>query len=126
MPNKKNEDILKRWTEYCSELYNYRSTGDPEVLNIPPATNNANHPILHEEVEAAVKSLKSRKSAGVDNIPEELLQQGGEAMVNDLLLICNNIWWTGEWPTLDPVSSHHRPKERQFTAMPELPHHQSH
>ena len=41
-----NEDILKRWTEYCSELYNYRATGDPEVLNVPSATNNANHPIL--------------------------------------------------------------------------------
>ena len=26
-----NEDILKRWTEYCSELYNYRAPGDPEV-----------------------------------------------------------------------------------------------
>ena len=34
-----NEDVLKRWTEYCSELYNYRATGDPEVLNVPPATN---------------------------------------------------------------------------------------
>ena len=43
-----NEDILKRWTEYCSELYNYRAAGDPEVLNVPPATNNTNHPILRE------------------------------------------------------------------------------
>ena len=91
-----NEDILKRWTEYCSELYNYRATGDPDVLNVPPATNNANHPIIHEEVEAAVKSLKKGKSAGVDNIPAELLQQGGEAMVNALLVICNKIWRTGE------------------------------
>ena len=33
-----NEHVLKRWTEYCSELYNYRATGDPEVLNVPPAT----------------------------------------------------------------------------------------
>ena len=31
-----NEDILKRWIEYCSELYNYRATGDPKVLNVPP------------------------------------------------------------------------------------------
>ena len=93
------EDILKRWTEYCSELYNYKATGDPEVLNAPPAINNANHPILHEEVEAAVKSLKKGKSAGVDNIPAELLQQGGEAMVNALLIICNKIWRTEEWPT---------------------------
>ena len=35
-----NEDILKRRTEDCSELYNYRATGDPEVLNVSPATNN--------------------------------------------------------------------------------------
>ena len=96
----KNDDILKRWTEYCLKLYNYRATGDSEVLNVPPATNNANHPILRVEVEAAVKSLNRRKSAGVDNIPAELLQQGGEAMVNALLIICNKIWRTGEWPTL--------------------------
>ena len=69
------------------------------MLNVPPATNNANHPILREEVEAAVKSLKKGKSAGVDNIPAELLQQGGEAMVNALIIICNKIWRTGEWPT---------------------------
>ena len=35
----------------------------------------------------------------VDNIPAELLQQAGEAMVNALLIICNKIWRTGEWPT---------------------------
>ena len=94
-----NEDILKRWTEYYSELYNYRATGDLEVFNVPPATNNANHPFLCKEVEAAVKSLKKGKSAGVDNIPAELFQQGGEAMVNVLLAICNKVWRTGEWPT---------------------------
>ena len=27
-----NENILKRWTEHCLELYNYRATGDSEVL----------------------------------------------------------------------------------------------
>ena len=72
----RNEDILKRWTEYCSELYNYRATGDPEVLNVPPATNNANHPILREEVEAEVKSLKKGKSAGVDNIQQNYFSKG--------------------------------------------------
>ena len=69
-----NEDIMKRWTEYGSELYNYRAIGDPEVHNVPPATTNANHHIFRKEVEAAVKSLKKGKSAGVDNIPAELLQ----------------------------------------------------
>ena len=30
------QDILKRWTEYCSELYTHTATGDPKVLNVPP------------------------------------------------------------------------------------------
>ena len=25
--------ILNRWTEYCSELYNHKPNGDPSVLN---------------------------------------------------------------------------------------------
>ena len=90
------QDILKRWSEYCSELYNYRATGDPEVLNVPPA--NDNYPILCEEVEAAVKSLKKGKSAGADNVPAELVQAGGETMISALLTVCNKIWQTGEWP----------------------------
>ena len=94
-----DRDILNRWTEYCSELYNHKVKGDPEVLKHPPVTNIDSHPILREEVEAAVKSLKPGKSAGVDNIPAELLQAGGETMIDVLLNICNKIWQTGEWPT---------------------------
>ena len=56
-------------------------------------------PLLREEVEAAVKSLKKGKSAGVDNIPAELVQAGGEAMIDALHIICSKIWRTGEWPT---------------------------
>ena len=70
------QDILKVWSEYCSELYNYRATGDPEVLNVPPATDNDNYPILREEVEAAVKSLKKGKSAGADNVQRSWCRQG--------------------------------------------------
>ena len=96
------------------------------MLNVPPASNNANHLILHEEVEAAVKLLKKGKSAGVDNIPAELLQQGGEAMVNaPTNYLQQDLADRGMAYTVDPVSSHHPPKERQFTAIPELPHHQS-
>ena len=92
-------DILNRWTEYCSELYNHKAKGDPEVLKHPPVTNIDSHLILREEVEAAVKSPKPGKSAGVDNIPAELLQVGGETMNDVLLNICNKIWQTGDWPT---------------------------
>ena len=93
-----DRDILNRWTEYCSELYSHKAKGDPEVLKHPPVTDIDSHLILREELEAAVKSLKPGKSAGVDNIPAELLQAGGETMIDVLLNICNKIWQTGEWP----------------------------
>ena len=35
----------------------------------------------------------------VDNIPAELVQAGGETMIDVLTEICNTIWRTGEWPT---------------------------
>ena len=43
--------------------------------------------------------MKKGKSAGVDNIPAELVQAGGEDVINAVTTICNKIWQTGEWPT---------------------------
>ena len=88
-----------RWTEYCSELYNYESCGDNTVLDCIQPPEEDLQPILREEVEIAVASLKNGKSAGVDNIPAELVQAGGETMIDVLTEICNRIWRTGEWPT---------------------------
>ena len=34
----KNE-IMERWTEYCSELYNFQSRVDQDVLNVHESTN---------------------------------------------------------------------------------------
>ena len=55
-----------------------------------PIRTEEHHPILREAVEAAVKALKMGKSAGVDNIPAELVQ-AGEAMIDILTTICNKI-----------------------------------
>ena len=62
------QDIRKSWTEYCPELYSHTIIGDPKVLDVLPPTNNDSYPILREEVEAAVKSLKKGNLAGEDNI----------------------------------------------------------
>ena len=91
--------VLKRWTEYCSDLYNYQSQGDSNVTSCHESTNDDDFPVPREEVEAAISSLKSGKAAGVDNIPAELIKHGGESVVAMLLRICNKIWQTGEWPT---------------------------
>ena len=93
-------EILSRWTEYCSELYNYESCGDNAVLDCSQPQEENLQPILREVVEIAVASLKKGKSSGVDNIPAELsVQAGGETMIDVLTEICNRIWRTGEWPT---------------------------
>ena len=93
------KEILSRWTEYCSELYNYESCGDNAVLDCSQPPEEDLQPILREDVEIAVASLKKGNSAGVDNIPAELVQAGGATMVDVLTEICNRIWRTGEWPT---------------------------
>ena len=96
-------EILNKWTDrylYCSDLYNYKTDGDPIVLDCPQIPDEGeHHPILRVEVEAAVKALKMGKSAGVDNIQSELVKAGGEAMIDILASFCNKIWKTGEWPT---------------------------
>ena len=68
-------EILNRWTEYCSDLYNYENDGDPIVLDCPQIPDEEHHLILREEVETAVKALKMGKTAGVDtcNIQAELV-----------------------------------------------------
>ena len=94
----RENEILNRWTEYCSDLYNYETEGDPIVLDCPQIPDEEHHLILRDEVEAAVKALKMGKSAGVDNILAELVQ-AGEATIDILTTICNKISKTGEWPT---------------------------
>ena len=93
------EEILSRWIEYCSELCNYESCGDNTVLDSSQPPEEDLQPILREEVEIAVASLKKGKSAGVHNIPAELVQAGGKTMIDTLTEIYNRIWRTGEWPT---------------------------
>ena len=89
-------EILNRWTEYCTELYNHKASGDPSVLDCPQTDTEDDHPILRKEVEAAVQSLKKGKSAEVDNIPAQLMQAVGEDVITALTIICNKIWQTGE------------------------------
>ena len=95
----KENEILNRRTEYCSDLYNYETEGDAVVRDCQQIPDAEHHPILREEVKAAVKVLKIGNSAGVDNIPAELVQAGEEALMDILTTICNKIWKTGEWPT---------------------------
>ena len=94
MPHRRATDTEP--IEYFSELYNYKANGEPSVLNCTQTDTEDDYPILPREVEAAVQSLKKEKSAGVDNIPAELVQAGGEDVITVLTTICNKIWQAEE------------------------------
>ena len=91
---------LNRWTQCCSELYNYKASGDSSVLNCHQTDTEDDHLILLRAAEAAVQSLKKGKSAGIDNIPAELVQACREDVITALTTMCKKIRQTGEWPTL--------------------------
>ena len=85
-------EILNRWTEYCTEMYNHKVNGDPSELDCPQTDTKDDHLILRKEVEAAVLSLEAGKSAGVNNIPAELVQAAGETVITAVRIFCNKIW----------------------------------
>ena len=66
--------VLDRWTEYCKELYNYNLSTNASVIDWRANANNesGDMPIMRDEVEEAVRWLRTGKSPGVDNIPAEL------------------------------------------------------
>ena len=92
--------VLNLWTEYCSGLYNYEFHRDTNLLQSNQTLTQEAEipPVLREEVEEAVRSLKERKSQEVDNIPAELLKNGGKATTTVLTAIGQKIWETKEWP----------------------------
>ena len=46
------EPMDRIWTEYCSELYNHKTNGDPSVLNCPQTHPEDDHPIPRNEAES--------------------------------------------------------------------------
>ena len=76
------------WTNEQNTAHSYTTTRPVEihhVLNCPQTDTEDHHPILCREVEGAVQSLKKGKSAGVNNIPAELVQAGEEKVITALM-----------------------------------------
>ena len=90
-----NEWKKSVWAAYLSALLKRRALDVYDRLSVDDAAD-------YEQLkEALLKNfdMTKGKSAGVDNIPAELVQAGGESMIDVLTEICNRIWRTGEWPT---------------------------
>ena len=83
--------VLSRWMEYCGGLYNYELHPNTSLLQSKTTKRAEGLPVLREEAEEAVYSLKAGKSPGVDKIPSELLKAGGEATITVLTATCQKI-----------------------------------
>lgn len=94
------EVVLKRWSEYCADLYNIELHPDVSILQeqLPPKSEEESPSILKEEIEASIKSLKPGKSPGIDNIPAELIKAGGDMITEIYLSLCQKIWQHKKWP----------------------------
>ena len=88
--------IVSRWMDYFSDLLNCPATAKEEELasldQYPDQDDIANPPTL-EEILAAIKSMKSGKTPGLDGIPAEIYKYGGTAL-NAQLLKFDHICWT--------------------------------
>ena len=80
-----------------------QSQGQWRFISTELSPYRHDHPILHKEVEVAVWSLKKGKSAGVNNIPAELVQAGGEAKITAVTTIWNNLANRRMANPMDPV-----------------------
>ena len=94
------EGQKNRWREHFEELLNRPAPQDPP--DIQPAENdlliNCGEP-TEEEIQGAIKQLKSGKAAGPDGIPAEALKADTETMVKMLHPLFKEIWKEEQVPT---------------------------
>jgi hypothetical protein len=83
--------ILNRWKNYFCQLLNIHRAGGVRQTEMHTAK-----PFVPEcsalEVEVAVGKLKRYKSPGVDQIPAELIQAGGETLYSEIYKLIKLIW----------------------------------
>jgi hypothetical protein len=75
--------ILKRWKNYIRQLLKVHGAGGVRQTEMHTAEPFVPQPNT-SEVEAAIGKLKRHKSPGVDQIPAELIQAGGETLRSEI------------------------------------------
>ena len=97
-------------TEQFYKYFKQQNATSPNNI-LDPETNMESHsneraegpldyPITDEEFEAAVNKLKANKSPGIDNILNQVIKIGKDAIKRHLVNLFNRILDTGKYPTL--------------------------
>ena len=89
--------IVARWRNYFSKLLNVHGVNDIKHTDIHTA-----EPLVPEpspfEVEVAIEKLKSHKSPGIDQIPADLIKEGGRTIRHEIHKLIVSIWNKEESP----------------------------
>jgi hypothetical protein len=92
-----SHSILNRWKNYFCQLLNVHRVNDVRQTEIHTA-----EPLVPEpssfEVEISIEKLKRYKSPGIDQIPVELIQAGGNTLDSEIHKLINCIWNKEELP----------------------------
>ena len=90
-----SEEISRRLTEYCAEMYD-----GPTTKNVQMYQNGEELEPLRSEVEWAINyQLPLGKSAGNDAIHGEMIKASGEEGISIYHKLCTKIWKEEEWPS---------------------------
>ncbi|KAJ4443512.1 hypothetical protein ANN_05184 [Periplaneta americana] len=93
LPQEDPDSILNRWKNYFGQLLNIHrpNRNDQDEIQIQTAEPFIPEPTL-SEVETAIENLKKYKSPGIDQIPAELIQEGGRALSSEIYKLVLAIW----------------------------------
>ena len=86
-------EVGERWREYCENLYDDDESDETEIV-----VNEREPPPCKAKIKQAMQKLAKRKSPGPDDVPAELLQYGGDVVIDLLHEICLKVWESGTWP----------------------------
>ena len=90
------DNILKRWHEYTTELYS-NDRGKVPKIDVDEEAQKVPY-IPETEILKAITQLPKNKAVGEDNIPAEFLQCLGEKGKEKIITIINKIYQNGEIP----------------------------
>jgi len=98
---KDQQGILHRWAEHLGKLINCINPHEPTFLDMLPQFPSIPDldviPSLHE-VTIAVSRLKNNKASGPDDIPAEVLKNGGHALLHRLHSFITCVWNSRQLP----------------------------
>ena len=91
-------DIRNRWKSFIEDLYRRNNNISSELPNASYENVELEPSPLYSEIEKAIKEIKSKKSPGIDDIPIELIKEGGENVTKFFHRLITIIWETKDWP----------------------------